>query len=92
MKYFQVDILRHILSVFRDRDHFENDLGHQVFSIFYNHSKCPGIPTQNPVNQVFVCRIISKWVVHLPDQTGQPELCCNKSKIKRRGMNGHSGL
>lgn len=84
MKSLQVDILCHIFPVLRHQDHFENDLRHQAFGIFYNRFKSPGIPTQNPVNQVFVSRIITKWVVHLFDQTGQPEYCCNKSKVKRR--------
>jgi len=71
MKSLHIDILRQILAVLRDGDQFENDLGYQVFGIFYNDPKCPGIPTQNPVNQVFVCRIISNGMVHALDQTGK---------------------
>jgi len=73
MKSLQVNVLRHIFPVFRYRNQFENDLRHQAFRIFNNRSESTGIPAQNPVNQVFVCRIIAKWVVHLFDQTAEPE-------------------
>jgi hypothetical protein len=64
MKCLEIDILRHIFPVFRNRDHFENDLGYQAFGIFYDNAKSPGISAQNPVNQESVCRIIANWVVH----------------------------
>ena len=45
MKSLHIDILRQILTVFSDGDHFENDLGHQVFGVLYNNPKSAGIPT-----------------------------------------------
>ena len=81
MKSLQVDILGQVFPVFSSRNHLENDLGHQVFSILNNDAERPGIPAQNPVYQLFVFRIISNTMVHVLDQTADREFCCNKSKL-----------
>ena len=45
MKCLHINILSQILSVFDNGNKFENNLGHQVFGVFYNNPKCAGIPT-----------------------------------------------
>ena len=70
---FQVNVLGNILPVFHNWNHFEYDLGNQVFRIFYDKGKCPVIPTKNPINQVLVFRIISNGIVHVLNQTGEKE-------------------
>jgi len=73
MKYLQVDILRQVFPVFRDRYHFKNDLSDQSFGIFYNCPKSQFIPAQDPVNQFFIRRMSSNGMVHVFDQTGDLE-------------------
>ena len=82
MKDLQVNILRQILPVFRSGNHPANDLGHQLFGISDNDPKCLVIPAQNPVNQLFISRIISNGIIHVVNQTGKLELCCKKFKGK----------
>ncbi len=45
MKSLHIYILRQVLTVFSNGNQFENDLGNQVFGIFYNDPKCAGIPS-----------------------------------------------
>ncbi len=89
MKDLQVYILRQILPVFRPGNHLENDLGHQVFGISDNDSKCLRIPAQNPVNQLFIFRIISHVIIHVVNQTGKLQLCCKKIQRKSK-ITGYS--
>lgn len=73
MKNPEIDILRKIFTVFSIGYQFENDPCNQVLRIFNNNAKSPVVPAQNPVNQLFVCRIISNGIVHLMDETGKLE-------------------
>ena len=81
MKNLEVNILHQVFPVLTNRYHLKNNLRHQVFCIFYNNPKCLVIATQNPVNQLFICRIISNIWVHVLDETAGLAFCSAKSRI-----------
>jgi len=66
-----VNILCNILSVFGNRNQFKNNLCDELLCVFYNNLKSPVIATQNPVNQLFIFRVMCNDIVHVMDQTGK---------------------
>ena len=90
VEYPEVDILGQVLTVLSNRDHLKNNLGDQVFCIFYNDPKCPVISAQNPVNQLLICRIMSDIWVHVNDETGRAVFCSDKTRLfKLYLLRGH---